>query len=37
LGFIDWVAAEYDAQAVDRAFRAGGLSGFLNDRILRRE
>ncbi len=37
LGFLDWVAREYDEAALRRDFVAGGLAGFLNDRVLRRE
>lgn len=37
LGFLDWVRTEYDPAALKRDFRAGGLAGFLNDRVLRRE
>lgn len=37
LGFIEWVAGEYDEAALRRDFVAGGLAGFLNDRVLRRE
>jgi protein tyrosine/serine phosphatase len=35
--FLDWVRTRYDAEAVTRAFRAGGVAGFLNDRVLGRE
>jgi protein tyrosine phosphatase (PTP) superfamily phosphohydrolase (DUF442 family) len=36
-GFLDWVRTQYDPDAVTQAFKAGGLSGFVNDRVLRRE
>ncbi len=35
--FADWVRDEYDPAALDRAHRAGGVAGFVNDRVLRRE
>ena len=35
--FLDWVAHEYDEEALRRDFRASGISSFLNDRVLRRE
>jgi protein tyrosine/serine phosphatase len=35
--FLDWVRNDYDPDALRRDFRAGGVAGFLNDRILRRE
>ena len=35
--FLDWVREEYDPRALERDFRAGGLAGFVNDRVLRRE
>ena len=37
VGFLDWVRDEYDEHALRRDFRPSRLSGFLNDRILRRE
>ena len=37
LPFMDWVRTEYDEAALKRDFVAGGLSSFVNDRILRRE
>jgi hypothetical protein len=38
LPFIAWVEREYDEGGLRRAFTAaGGLSAFLNDRVLRRE
>lgn len=37
IAFEDWVETAYDPAAVNEAFRAGGLSGFLHDRVLRRE
>ena len=35
--FLDWVAEDYDAEALRRDFRARGFASFINDRILRRE
>jgi protein tyrosine/serine phosphatase len=35
--FLDWVRDAYDEAALRRDFAAGGLSVFLNDRLLRRE
>ncbi len=35
--FLDWVARDYDEAALKRDFVAGGLSSFINDRVLRRE
>ena len=35
--FLDWVKAEYDSAAITSGFRAGGLSAFMQDRVLRRE
>jgi len=35
--FLDWVAEDYDAQALRRDFHAHGLASFINDRMLRRE
>jgi len=35
--FIEWVATEYDETALRRDFVAGGLSSFVNDRVLARE
>lgn len=35
--FLDWVRTEYDEAALKRDFVAGGLSSFINDRVLRRE
>lgn len=37
LPFLDWVAHEYDEEALRRDFRASGISSFLNDRVLWRE
>jgi len=37
LPFLDWVRDEYDEAALKRDFVAGGLSSFINDRVLRRE
>ena len=37
LGFLDWVANEYDPEAVTRGFKARGLEAMLQERILRRE
>ncbi len=37
MAFLDWVAREYDEAALKRDFVAGGLSSFINDRVLRRE
>ena len=35
--FLDWVARDYDEQALRRDFTAHGLSTFITDRVLRRE
>ncbi len=35
--FLDWVRDDYDAAALGRGFTAGGLAGFLQDRVLGRE
>jgi len=35
--FLHWVRTEYDEAALKRDFIAGGLSSFINDRVLRRE
>ena len=35
--FLEWVRDEYDETALRRDFVAGGLSSFVNDRVLRRE
>jgi protein tyrosine/serine phosphatase len=35
--FLDWVRTEYDETALRANFRAGGLSSFINDRVLARE
>lgn len=35
--FLDWVREDYDEEALRRDFRAGGLSSFINDRLLARE
>ena len=35
--FLEWVERDYDEQALRAAFRAGGLSRFVNDRLLARE
>jgi len=37
IGFLDWVRDEYDETALRRDFVAGGLSSFVNDKILMRE
>ncbi len=37
LPFLEWVATEYDEVALRADFRAGGLSSFINDRLLARE
>ena len=37
LTFPDWVASEYDPDAVTRDFKANGLANFLNTRMLARE
>lgn len=37
LAFPDWAATEYDPDAITSRFKSGGLSAFLNDRVLRRE
>ncbi len=37
LSFRDWVTSAYDADEITASFKAGGLSGFMQDRILRRE
>jgi hypothetical protein len=37
LGFLDWVRTEYDEQKLRETFRAGGISSFINDRVLVRE
>jgi protein tyrosine/serine phosphatase len=35
--FLDWVRDDYDEMALRRDFVAGGLSSFINDRVLVRE
>jgi protein tyrosine/serine phosphatase len=35
--FVDWLREEYDEAALGREFKAGGLSRFINDRVLVRE
>jgi len=35
--FIDWVREDYDADALGRDFHAGGLTSFINDKVLARE
>ncbi len=35
--FLEWVAHEYDEDALRRDFRASGIATFLNDRVLQRE
>ena len=35
--FIDWVREDYDAAALTRDFHAGGLTSFINDKVLARE
>jgi protein tyrosine/serine phosphatase len=35
--FLDWVRDDYDEMALRRDFVAGGLSSFINDRLLVRE
>ena len=37
IGFLDWVASEYDEAALRAQFKAQGLARFVNDRVLRRE
>jgi protein tyrosine phosphatase (PTP) superfamily phosphohydrolase (DUF442 family) len=37
IGFLDWVAQEYDEDELRRRFHAARVSSFLNDRLLRRE
>jgi protein tyrosine/serine phosphatase len=37
LPFLEWVRTEYDEAALKRDFVAGGLSSFINDKVLRRE
>ena len=37
IGFLDWVRDHYDETALRRDFVAGGLSSFINDRLLVRE
>ena len=37
LPFLEWVADEYDENALRASFKAHGLSSFLNDYVLRRE
>ena len=37
VAFLDWVQTEYDEAALKRDFVAGGLSSFINDRVLQRE
>ena len=37
LPFLEWVATEYDEQALRASFKAHGLGSFLNDYVLRRE
>ncbi|MBS0561209.1 MAG: protein tyrosine phosphatase, partial [Proteobacteria bacterium] len=35
--FLEWVRDDYDEMALRRDFTAGGLSSFVNDRLLARE
>ena len=35
--FIDWVREDYDEQALGRDFKVGGLTSFINDKVLARE
>lgn len=35
--FLDWVATEYDEEALRATFKASGLSSFITDRVLVRE
>lgn len=35
--FLDWVKSGYDPAVITAGFRAGGLSSFVQDRVLRRE
>ncbi len=35
--FLEWVLNDYDEAALKRNFVAGGLSSFINDRVLQRE
>ncbi len=37
IGFLDWVARDYDEEALRRRFHAGPLARFVNDRLLSRE
>ena len=37
LGFLDWVATEYDEAGLRSSFKAGAAASLLNDEILRRE
>ena len=37
IGFLDWVASEYDEVGLRGAFKAGAAASFINDAILRRE
>lgn len=35
--FLDWVREDYDEAALRAGFKAGGVAGFINDRVLARE
>ena len=35
--FLDWVAGDYDPDALRRDFHANRFASFINDRLLRRE
>ncbi len=37
LGFLDWVASEYDEAGLRSAFQAGMVASLINDGVLRRE
>ena len=37
IGFLDWVARDYDEEALRRRVHAGPLARFINDRLLSRE
>lgn len=37
IGFADWIARDYDPEALMAEFRAGGGAAFVSDRLLRRE
>jgi protein tyrosine/serine phosphatase len=35
--FLDWVREDYDEAALRAGFKAGGVAGFINDKVLVRE